>query len=374
MVLDNPLLTAAALEQAMDPSFLRVRPDTPVSEVIAAMSQLRIGPEPSRAIADVSPEPEGLPLADMRSSCALVLEDGQPIGIFTERDIVRLTAAEQPLANLTMADVMAQPVITLPQDAVQDIFAILFLFRRYRIRHLPIVTQQGTLLGIVSPASIRQVLRPANLLKQRRVADVMSKEVVQAKPTASVLQLAQQMANHQVSCVVISVPEPEGGVMPIGIVTERDIVQFQALQLDLTELQAETVMSMPLFLLSPQDSLWTAHQEMQRRRTRRLVVSWNWGMGLGIITQTSLLRVFDPVEMYGVIESLQQSGAAAPVPPAQPRAHPPAAMADRLLAVQTALQAVVDQPDLSPGDRQQRLQNILAELTQIQQTQTFNLS
>lgn len=50
-----------------------------------------------------------------------------------------------------------------------------------------------------------------------------------------------------------------------------------------------------------------AHQEMQRRRVRRLVVSWNWGRGLGIVTQTSMLRVFDPMEMYGVIETLQST-------------------------------------------------------------------
>jgi hypothetical protein len=46
---------------------------------------------------------------------------------------------------------------------------------------------------------------------------------------------------------------------------------------------------------------------MQKRRVGRLVVSWNWGRGLGIVTQTSLLRVFDPMEMYGVIENLQQT-------------------------------------------------------------------
>jgi hypothetical protein len=46
---------------------------------------------------------------------------------------------------------------------------------------------------------------------------------------------------------------------------------------------------------------------MKKRRVGRLVVSWNWGRGLGIVTQTSLLRVFDPIEMYGVIENLQQT-------------------------------------------------------------------
>ena len=65
-------------------------------------------------------------------------------------------------------------------------------------------------------------------------------------------------------------------------------------------------MSTPLFLLNPEDSLWMAHEEMQRRHVRRLVVSWDWGRGLGIVTQTSLLRVFDPIEMYGVTETLQR--------------------------------------------------------------------
>jgi signal-transduction protein with cAMP-binding, CBS, and nucleotidyltransferase domain len=84
-------------------------------------------------------------------------------------------------------------------------------------------------------------------------------------------------------------------------------VQFQFLQLALSKTLAESVMSTPLFLLNPDDSLLMAHQEMNRRHVRRLVVSWNWGRELGIVTQTSLLRVFDPMEMYGVIKTLQRT-------------------------------------------------------------------
>ena len=36
-------------------------------------------------------------------------------------------------------------------------------------------------------------------------------------------------------------------------------------------------------------------------------MSWNWGQNLGIVTKTSLLRVFDPIEMHVVIEILQQT-------------------------------------------------------------------
>ena len=66
-------------------------------------------------------------------------------------------------------------------------------------------------------------------------------------------------------------------------------------------------MSSPLLLLSPDDSLLTARETMNRKKVRRLVVSWNWGQGLGIITQTSLLKIFDPMEMYGAMEALQHT-------------------------------------------------------------------
>jgi signal-transduction protein with cAMP-binding, CBS, and nucleotidyltransferase domain len=115
------------------------------------------------------------------------------------------------------------------------------------------------------------------------------------------------MAEQRVSCVVITEENEEGIDRPVGIVTERDIVKFQSMQVNLQQTLARDVMSTPLFLLTPEDSLWTANQEMKTRQVGRLVVSWNWGQGLGIVTQTSLLKVFDPMEMYGVIENLQQT-------------------------------------------------------------------
>jgi CBS domain-containing protein len=304
MEFNNPLMCAPALEEAIDRHPLKVTPDTLLVEAIALMSQTR---GRSCLLPNFSPTPEEMAKSEARSSCVLVGRKSQLLGIFTERDIVRLTATGTNFEGAKISAVMAKPVITLKEAHFQDIFAALFLFRRYRIRHLPIVNEQEQLVGVVSPETIRQVLRPANLLKLRRVSDVMIREVIHASMGDSVLMLAQLMAAFRVSCVVITEEETEESFRPVGIVTERDIVQFQSLELELSKIQAQDVMSTPLFLLSPEDSLWTAHQEMQRRHVRRLVVSWNWGRELGIVTQTTLLRVFDPMEMYGVIETLQRT-------------------------------------------------------------------
>ncbi|MGK7926664.1 MAG: CBS domain-containing protein [Spirulina sp.] len=297
-------LELANLEEAIDRHPLIVASDTLATDAIALMSQIR----GQTCHLETSPASESNPFCPPRShsSCVLVMERSQLQGIFTERDIVRLVASDRDIAGVPIREVMTAPVISISQNHFQDIFAALFLFRRYRIRHLPITDEAGQLVGVVSAESLRRILRPANLLKIRRVVDVMTKQVVSAFLQATVLEIAQLMTAHRVSCIVI-VQTDGDRLHPVGIVTERDIVQFQALQLNLPSICVRDVMSTPLFLLNPEDSLWRAHQEMQKRHVRRLVVSRNWGRDLGIVTQTSLLKVFDPMEMYDAIEMLQQT-------------------------------------------------------------------
>lgn len=302
---NQQLFASPDIESAIDQSPLIVPPNTSLVNAIALMGKGRgisckIGKDDNLEEFQLN--------SKSRSSCLLVMDADDIQGIVTERDIVKITAEKLTIESLQVSDVMTKPVVTLEKSNLKDIFAALFLFRRYRIRHLPIVDESKKLLGVISPGTIRQAMRPANLLKLRRVADVMSKNIIHAPTTDTVLNVAQLMATHQVSCVVITeADEAENILTPVGIITERDILQFQFLQASLDSIAAGEVMSSPLFLLSPEDSLLAANQEMQRRRVRRLVVSWNWGRGLGIVTQTSMLRIFDPMEMYGVIETLQST-------------------------------------------------------------------
>lgn len=303
---DNPLRWFPDLTAAIEQNPMIVAPDTPLIQVISLISQAhdRCSLDAQYALGSADQDWAG---PERLAGCVLVMEGSELRGILTERDVVRLTAAAIDCRAVTVAAVMTSPVVTLAEQTIQDVFAALFLLRRYRIRHLPVLDADGAVVGVISHASLRRVLKPANLLRFRRVADVMSTQVVQASLATPVLTLARLMANHHVSCVVITQMDEEGYARPVGIMTERDIVQFQSLQLDLANTPAYDLMSTPLFLLSPQDSLWVAQREMQRRHVGRLVVSWDWGRGMGLVTQTSLLRVFDPMEMYSVIENLQQT-------------------------------------------------------------------
>lgn len=384
---DETWLETVALTDSIDRQPLVVAPETPLLVVVELMSQTR----GDRCSLSDNTTPTMSHLRGARSSCVLIMRDQALLGIFTERDIVKLTANEIDFTLMTIADVMTHPVVTLSEAAFQDIFAALFLFRRYRIRHLVIVSDTQQVVGIVSPESIRQVLRPTNLLKLRRVGEVMSSDVIHAPLTTSVLELTQLMAIHQVSCIVIAETDTWEDrlhtIVPVGIVTERDVVQFRALGLALGSLEAHVVMSSPLFLLHPDDSLWVAHQEMQRRRVQRLVVSWDWNARLGIVTQSSLLRIFDPIEMYGVIDTLQQT--IEQLKDANSQGQPESVLSDSVVStpavmpiddrmfrtiaqtslarLQSKIQQLHDHPELSDSQRQSGLASALSELDHLQQ-------
>ena len=100
-----------------------VHPDSRVSEVVELLVQRRIG-------------------------AVLVLDGGAPVGIVSERDIVRCLAVRGgAVMDLTARDVMTAPVITIRPD--ESLCDAMELMTDRRIRHLPVV-ESGELVGIVS--------------------------------------------------------------------------------------------------------------------------------------------------------------------------------------------------------------------------------
>lgn len=293
-------VTGSALTAAIVPQVAIFAPETPLMEVVAGMSQAQF------SACELASNGQGSGPAIVSASCALVMAADRVLGICTERDLVRLAARGLSPQGLTVAEVMTTPVITWTVDQLTDVFATLQFMQQRHIRHLPILDSAGQLLGMVTPQSLRQLLKLLDLLRLRQINEIMQSQVVQAAPDTSVLTLAQQMAAQHVSCVVIVAPTASGAMQPLGIVTERDIVQFQCLELNLATLLAHQVMSAPLCCLRSHDTLWAAHQLMQEKHIRRLVITDDRGHLAGLITQTSMLSIFSAGEMYDTLEVLQQ--------------------------------------------------------------------
>jgi CBS domain-containing protein len=87
-------------------------------------------------------------LAERRIGAVPVIESGNVVGIFSERDVIHSlhNGGEAALAR-PVSEVMTSPPVVV--DSGEPVMGALSLMTRRRIRHLPVV-EDGKLVGFVS--------------------------------------------------------------------------------------------------------------------------------------------------------------------------------------------------------------------------------
>lgn len=278
--------------KALSNNYISVKLDTSLLDVVTQLSQIKPN--------------DFTGYKNKHFSCALVINNERLVGLITERDIVRLSAKNSPLDKMIAAEVMTRDIITFEQEKLGSILELIDILKTNNIRHLPLIDQQSRVVGIVTPETIRATLQPLDLLKHRHVEEVMRRNIIYASPQQKVIELAQLMAKHHISCVVIAQKDDHDRIKPHGIITEKDIVRYQALRLNLSTLEAQEVMTKPLKVINTTSSLWDAHKLMEKKGFRRLVVVDTQGYLQGIITQSSVLEGIDPRELQDVITVLEK--------------------------------------------------------------------
>lgn len=87
-------------------------------------------------------------LADRRIGCVPVVDGGEVVGIFSERDLVyRLASDGASVLDQPVSAVMTAPAITITPET--QVLQGLSLMTQRRIRHLPVVSPDG-IVGLVS--------------------------------------------------------------------------------------------------------------------------------------------------------------------------------------------------------------------------------
>lgn len=137
------------------------------------------------------------------------------------------------------------------------------------------------------------------------VDDVMTREVVTVQPTTAFKELAQLMADRNVSALPV-VDVTDAGARLVGIVSEADlIVKAEAVdprqgpavrtrgdQGKVLARTARELMSTPVVTARPQDTLARAAHLMYRWHVKRLPVVDPEGHLVGIVSRSDLTRVF----------------------------------------------------------------------------------
>ncbi|MGE5621627.1 MAG: CBS domain-containing protein [Bacillota bacterium] len=115
--------------------------------------------------------------------------------------------------------------------------------------------------------------------------------VVCCEADAAVPQLAELMRKHHVGDVIV-VEYREGRRIPVGIVTDRDIViETVALQVDTGVFTAGDLMSSPVVTVQQEDGFIETLRLMRNNKIRRLPVVDAEGSLYGIVTADDIIRL-----------------------------------------------------------------------------------
>ncbi|WP_069808269.1 CBS domain-containing protein [Vulcanisaeta thermophila] len=100
------------------------REDSPLLDVVKAMVENGVG---SMIITD---------------------DENRVIGVFTERDLMRLVGNSEDLSRLVVGEVMTRNVVVIEDDA--SLVKAVHLMAKHNIRHLPVINSEGKLVGVIS--------------------------------------------------------------------------------------------------------------------------------------------------------------------------------------------------------------------------------
>ncbi|OQX18597.1 MAG: hypothetical protein BWK76_07105 [Desulfobulbaceae bacterium A2] len=187
---------------------------------MSALTSLKLADFMNRQLLEVAPDctlgEASRQMALERVSSILVTDTARkPLGILTERDLVRLLHAETP-GTTPMREVMHQPVLTGPAEL--DFVAATVLMRQYGVRHLVVVDRQDRLIGLVSETDFR--LRVGQELFDRldTLVRVMDASLPLLPPETTVDEGLRCMVEMRASYVLVARER-----QPLGILTERDM-------------------------------------------------------------------------------------------------------------------------------------------------------
>ena len=90
---------------------------------------------------------------------APIVEGDRLVGALTDRDItVRVVAEGRDPQTVKVRDVASTDVITV--DPQQDLDEALKLMARHQVRRLPVVEEDGRLVGVVAQADVAEEAKP----------------------------------------------------------------------------------------------------------------------------------------------------------------------------------------------------------------------
>ena len=123
------------------------------------------------------------------------------------------------------------------------------------------------------------------------IGKVCNRETVIARAEDTIVEVAKLMRRHHVGDIVV-IESGEGGNVPIGILTDRDLVmEILAQDLSPDAVTVGDIMSEEIVTAREEDGIWDTLQRMRIKGVRRVPVVDARGGLVGILALDDLLEL-----------------------------------------------------------------------------------
>jgi CBS domain-containing protein len=216
-----------------------------------------------------------------------VTDDSVPIGIFTEKDVLkRVVNAGIDARKTDIKRVMTTPVRAVREEThIIDAFGKMY---RGKFRHLLVRGRRGKIIGIVS---MRRILNIAvelgqGLSETRTLGDIAAAAIETVVQTTTVHQAIELMDKKNVTAVVVT-----AAGKPAGIFTERDVLRrVAAKEIAVERTTVQQVMTAPIITMPQTALVGDVLAEMYRRDIRNMPVRNDSGDLVGLVSMPEILQ------------------------------------------------------------------------------------
>ncbi len=208
----------------MTPEPRRVAVDTPVSEVVRLLLPAVFSGLP---VVD----PVGRPLGIITQG-DLIYRGGMPLrlGLLAASEGNRQDQALEALAARSATEVMSRPAVTIPEE--RPVTEGVDLMIKNRIKRLPVVNENGLLVGMLSRLDVFQTItretphwesirqRYVDVENMRYVADIMRRDTQTVTPDAPAAEVIRIIDTDDIQRV--AVVDADGRF--VGLISDRDLL------------------------------------------------------------------------------------------------------------------------------------------------------
>jgi len=230
----------------------------------------------------------------------VVTDKDIPVGIFTEKDVLKRVVNKVDPKKTKIREVMTSPIRAVREEThIVEAFGKMY---RGKFRHLLVRGRRGKIVGILS---MRRILGLAVELGQtlpetKTVGDIMSSGAPTVDEALSIAETIDQMVHKGLASVVVT-----ANGKPCGIFTERDVLKRVAVKaLNTKKTPIQEVMTSPLITMARTHLIHDVLAEMYRRDIRNMPVSDERDEVIGIVSMADILQY---AQAFDIDEKVRQT-------------------------------------------------------------------